>query len=71
MIEVAGIDHVGIGTDFDGGGGIPGCEADNDMVNITLRLIELGYSEADIEKLWGGNFFRVLEAQRPETASDK
>lgn len=71
VIEVAGIDHVGIGTDFDGGGGIPGCEADNDMVNITLRLIELGYSEADIEKLWGGNFFRVLEAQRPETASDK
>ena len=66
VIEVAGIDHVGIGTDFDGGGGVEGCMGDNDMINITLRLLELGYSESDIEKIWGGNFFRVLEAQRPE-----
>lgn len=65
IIEVAGIDHVGIGTDFDGGGGVPGLMADNDMINITLRLLELGYSDTDIEKIWGGNFFRVLEAQRP------
>ncbi len=60
MVKVAGIDHVGIGTDFDGGGGVPGFEADNDMVNVTMKLLEKGYSESDIEKLWGGNFFRVL-----------
>ncbi|MDO4510429.1 MAG: membrane dipeptidase [Bacteroidales bacterium] len=63
MVKVAGIDHVGIGTDFDGGGGVPGLEADNDLINITMRLIERGYSETDIAKIWGGNFFRVLSAQ--------
>ncbi len=60
MVKVAGIDHVGIGTDFDGGGGVPGFEADNDMVNVTMKLLERGYSENDLEKLWGGNFFRIL-----------
>lgn len=60
MVEVAGIDHVGIGTDFDGGGGVKGCEADNDLINITVRLIEDGYSEEQIAKLWGGNFLRVM-----------
>ena len=55
-----GIDHVGIGTDFDGGGGVPGFENDADAVNVTMKLIEVGYSEADIAKLWGENFFRVL-----------
>ena len=59
-IKVAGIDHVGIGTDFDGGGGGPGLNGDNDMVNITVRLINAGYSDEDIAKLWGGNFMRVL-----------
>ena len=60
MVGVAGIDHVGIGTDFDGGGGVPGLMADNDMVNITMRLIEMGYSDSDLAKIWGGNFFRVM-----------
>lgn len=60
MVKVAGIDHVGIGTDFDGGGGVTGLQADNDMVNITMRLIEMGYSDSDIAKIWGGNFFRVM-----------
>ena len=60
MVKVAGIDHVGIGTDFDGGGGVPGFENDADAVNVTMKLIEAGYSEADIAKLWGENFFRVL-----------
>ena len=59
-VKVAGIDHVGIGSDFDGGGGVPGCTGDNDMINITVKLIEKGYSEEDIRKIWGGNFFRVL-----------
>ena len=59
-VKVAGIDHVGIGSDFDGGGGVPGCTGDNDMINITVKLIEKGYSEEDIRKIWGGNFFRVM-----------
>lgn len=60
-IEVAGIDHVGIGTDFDGGGGVKGCNGDNDLINITVRLIEAGYTEAEIAKLWGGNFLRLMK----------
>jgi microsomal dipeptidase-like Zn-dependent dipeptidase len=59
-VKVAGIDHVGIGSDFDGGGGVQGCKGDNDMINITVKLIEKGYSEEDIRKIWGGNFFRVM-----------
>ncbi|MDR1881689.1 MAG: gamma-glutamyl-gamma-aminobutyrate hydrolase family protein [Prevotella sp.] len=64
-VRVAGIDHVGIASDFDGGGGLIGCQGSNDMINITVKLIERGYSEEDIEKIWGGNFLRVLsEVQR-------
>ena len=59
-VKVAGIDHVGIGSDFDGGGGVLGCAGDNDMINITVKLIEKGYSEEDLRKIWGGNFFRVM-----------
>ncbi len=65
MIKVAGVDHVGIGTDFDGGGGVYGCRGDNDLINITVRLLEEGFSETDIAKIWGGNFLRVMtEVQR-------
>ena len=60
IVKVAGIDHVGIGTDFDGGGGVIGCEGDNDLIQITCKLLERGYSEQDIAKIWGGNFLRVL-----------
>lgn len=61
IIDVAGIDHVGIGTDFDGGGGVKGCRGDNDLIRITVKLIERGYSEEDIAKIWGGNFLRVMD----------
>ena len=61
MVKVAGIDHVGIGSDFDGGGGIIGCESDNDFIQITVKLIEKGYTEEDIAKIWGGNFLRVMK----------
>ena len=64
MIEVAGIDHVGIGTDFDGGGGVKGCRGDNDLIRITVKLLEKGYSEEDIAKIWGKNFLRVMEASQ-------
>lgn len=60
MIEVAGIDHVGIGSDFDGGAGVKGCNGDNDLIQITMHLIERGFSDEDIAKIWGGNFLRVL-----------
>lgn len=59
-VRVAGIDHVGIASDFDGGGGLIGCAGSNDMINITVKLIERGYSDEDIAKIWGGNFLRVL-----------
>ncbi len=60
-VRVAGIDHVGIASDFDGGGGLIGCNGSNDMINITIKLIERGYSDEDIAKLWGGgNFLRVM-----------
>ena len=60
IVEVAGIDHVGIGSDFDGGGGLNGLNGDNDLINITVRLLEDGFTEEDLRKLWGGNFFRVM-----------
>ena len=60
MVEVAGIDHVGIGSDSDGGAGVIGCMGDNDFINITVRLLDKGFSEEDIAKIWGGNFLRVM-----------
>ena len=56
-----GYDHVGVGSDFDGGGGVIGCEADNDFIQITVKLIERGYTEQDLSKIWGGNLLRVLK----------
>jgi membrane dipeptidase len=60
MVKVAGIDHVGIGTDFDGGGGLADCQDVSQMGNITLELVKRGYSEEDIRKIWGGNIMRVM-----------
>ena len=61
MVKVAGIDHVGIGTDFDGGGGISGFYDISEAGNITYELVKRGYSATDIEKIWSGNFLRVFE----------
>ena len=60
MVEIAGIDHVGIGTDFDGDGGIIGCADASEVINLTRRLRVEGFTEQEIEKLWGGNFLRVM-----------
>jgi membrane dipeptidase len=60
IIRVAGIDHVGIGTDFDGGGGVDGCYDVSEMGNITTELVRRGYKEDEIRKIWGGNFMRVF-----------
>ena len=61
MVNVAGIDHVGIGTDFDGDGGIIGCADASEVINLTRRLRAEGFTRKDIEKLWGGNFLRVMK----------
>jgi membrane dipeptidase len=60
VVQVIGIDYVGIGTDFDGGGGVEGCRAASEIKNITIELLRRGYSKADIAKIWGGNIMRVL-----------
>ncbi len=61
MVEKIGIDHVGISSDFDGGGGIVGWNDASETMNITSALRERGYSESEIAKLWGGNLLRVLD----------
>lgn len=55
-----GIDYVGIGTDFDGGGGISDCKDASQLIGITAELLARGYSKEDIAKVWGGNFIRVF-----------
>ena len=61
MVRKIGIDHVGISSDFDGGGGIVGWKDASETMNVTAALRERGYSESEIEKLWGGNLLRVLD----------
>ena len=60
-IQVMGIEHVGIGTDFDGDGGIRGFASSSEVINFTRQLMARNYSEEDIRKIWGGNFLRVME----------
>lgn len=60
VVNRIGIDHVGIGTDFDGGGGLEDCKDHSEMENFTLELLKRGYSEEDIKKIWGENFLRVF-----------
>jgi membrane dipeptidase len=58
-VKVAGVDHVGVGTDFDGGGGVPGFNDHSEAFNVTVELVRRGYSDQDIKKIWGGNLLRV------------
>ena len=61
MVNIMGIEHVGIGTDFDGDGGIPGMANASEVINFTRRLLQERYSEEQIRMIWGGNFLRVME----------
>ncbi len=61
MVTKIGIDHVGISSDFDGGGGIEGWSDASETFNVTLELVKRGYTEEQIEKLWSGNLLRVLD----------
>ena len=59
IVALVGVDHVGIGTDFNHGSGIPGYIDTSDSLNVTLGLLKRGYSESQIRKIWGDNFLRV------------
>jgi membrane dipeptidase len=61
LVEKIGLDHVGISSDFDGGGGIEGWADASETFNVTLELVRRGYTEAQIEQLWSGNLLRVLD----------
>ena len=64
-VKLIGIDHVGISSDFDGGGGVDGWSDATETFNVTLELVRRGYTEEQIAKLWSGNLLRVLdEVQR-------
>lgn len=64
-VKLIGIDHVGIASDFEGGGGVWGWNDASESFNVTLELVRRGYTEEQIEKLWGGNLLRVMdEVQR-------
>jgi membrane dipeptidase len=60
IVKLVGIDHVGIGSDLDGGGGVNGLEDVSEMEALTRAFVQRGYAEADIAKIWGGNLLRVL-----------
>ena len=61
-VKLMGIDHVGIASDFDGGGGVDGYRSASEARNITIELVKRGYTEEQIRKIWGGNLLRVMEA---------
>tara|TARA_B100000575_G_scaffold294345_1_gene309659 strand:- start:1022 stop:2278 length:1257 start_codon:yes stop_codon:yes gene_type:complete len=61
LVTKIGVDHVGISSDFDGGGGVEGWNDADETFNVTLELVKRGYSEAEVAKLWSGNLLRVLE----------
>ena len=68
IVARIGVDHVGIGTDFNHGGGVEGFNEADEAFNVTLALVDRGYSAADIEKIWGGNFLRVFQSVSPAPA---
>jgi membrane dipeptidase len=69
VVKLVGIDHVGIGSDFDGGGGLSDCEDVAAFPKITEELVKRGYSQKEIDKIWGGNFLRVFK--QVEKVADK
>lgn len=65
LVDLIGVEHVGISSDFDGGGGVAGWQDASETFNVTLELVRRGYSEREIGMLWSGNLLRVLdEVQR-------
>lgn len=70
VVKLIGIDHVGIGSDFEGGGGITGWMDASETANVTAELVRRGYSAEDIQKVWGGNLLRVWREVR-QAAGDR
>jgi membrane dipeptidase len=68
-VNLIGIEHVGFGSDFDGGGGVENLEDISMLPNLTVELLRHGYSERDIKKFWGGNLLRVMK--EVEAAAEK
>jgi microsomal dipeptidase-like Zn-dependent dipeptidase len=71
MVKLMGIDHVGISSDFDGGGGVKGWNDASETFNVTLELVKRGYSEEEIAKFWGQNLLRVMDEVQAFAASMK
>lgn len=71
IVDRVGVDHVGIGSDFNHGGGVEGFADASEALGVTVGLLERGYSEEDIEKIWGGNFLRVMRAAEAARASSE
>ena len=71
IVKKIGIEHVGISSDFDGGGGIDGWNDAAETFNVTLELVRRGYTEDQIGKIWSGNLLRVMEEVRKYAASQK
>jgi len=69
MVKLIGIDHVGISSDFDGGGGIQGWNDASETYNVTLELVKRGYTQDQINKLWGENLLRVLDEVQAVSAA--
>ena len=71
-VKKIGIDHVGISSDFDGGGGVDGWNGADETFNVTLELVRRGYTEEQIGKIWSGNLLRVMDevqkSRRSQTA---
>ena len=61
MVKIMGVEHVGIGTDFDGDGGVRGIASASELINFTRRLLRERYTNEEIQMLWGGNFLRVMQ----------
>jgi len=61
IVKKIGIDHVGISSDFDGGGGVEGWDSASETFNVTLELVRRGYTEEQIGKIWSGNLLRVMD----------
>ncbi len=66
VVDLVGVDYVGIGSDFDGDGEVIGCRAANELIQITMRLLDAGFDDESIGKIWGGNLMRVMRAVQGE-----
>lgn len=62
IVGVVGIDHCGISSDMDGGGGVEGWNSASETLNVTVELVRRGYTESQICQMWGGNLLRVMES---------